>query len=49
MHPPAFGTGQDRSLDGFCDFDVRQKPGVETKEAKDIAILLTQPPPRSIS
>jgi len=42
-----FGTWQDRFIDWFRDQGFLQKPGVETKAARDIAAFLTQPPPRS--
>lgn len=41
-----FGTWQDRYIDWFRDLGFLQKPGVETKAAKDSATFLTQPPPR---
>jgi len=41
-----FGTWQDRYIDWFRDLGFLQKPGAETKAAKDIATFLTQPPPR---
>ena len=41
-----FGTWQDRYIDWFRDLGFLQKPGVETKAAKDIALFLSQPPPR---
>ena len=41
-----FGTWQYRYIDWFRDLGFLQKPGVETKAAKDIAAYLTQPPPR---
>jgi len=41
-----FGTWQDRYIDWFRDLGFLEKPGVETKAAKDIAVFLTQPPPR---
>jgi len=41
-----FGTWQDRYIDWFRDLGFLQKPGVETKAVKDIAVFLTQPPPR---
>ncbi len=40
------GTWQYRFIDWFRDLGFLQKPGVETKAAKDIAYFLTQPPPR---
>ncbi len=41
-----FGTWQDRHMDWFRDLGFLQKPGVETKAAKDIATFLSQPPSR---
>jgi endo-1,4-beta-xylanase len=41
-----FGTWQDRFIDWFRDLGFLQKPGVETKAARDIALFLTQPPPK---
>jgi endo-1,4-beta-xylanase len=41
-----FGTWQDRYIDWFRDLGFLQKPGVETKAAKDITTFLSQPPPR---
>jgi|GEM_PF-203089 len=41
-----FGTWQDRYIDWFRDLGFLQKPGIETKAAKDVAVFLTQPPPR---
>ncbi len=41
-----FGTWQDRFIDWFRDLGFLQKPGVETKAARDIALFLSQPPPR---
>ncbi len=40
------GTWQYRFIDWFRDLGFLQKPGVETKAAKDIATFLTQPPVR---
>lgn len=40
-----YGTWQIRFIDWFRDLGFLQKPGVETKAAKDIAVFLTQPPP----
>ncbi|MGI8992284.1 MAG: alpha/beta hydrolase [Bryobacteraceae bacterium] len=40
-----FGTWQYRFIDWFRDLGFLQKPGVETKAAKDIAAFLNQPPP----
>lgn len=41
-----FGTWQYRFVDWFRDLGFLQKPGVETKAAKDIAVYVTQPLPR---
>lgn len=41
-----FGTWPQRYIDWFRDLGFLQKPGVETKAAKDIAAYLTQPPVR---
>jgi acetyl esterase/lipase len=41
-----FGTWQDRFIDWFRDLGFLQKPGTETKAARDIAVFLTQPPPK---
>jgi acetyl esterase/lipase len=38
-----FGTWQYRYIDWFRDLGFLQKPGVETKAARDIAVFLTQP------
>jgi hypothetical protein len=38
-----FGTWQYRYIDWFRDLGFLQKPGVETKAAKDIAAFLSQP------
>jgi acetyl esterase/lipase len=43
-----FGTWQDRFIDWFRDLGFLQKPGVETKAARDITAFLSQPPPRNI-
>jgi acetyl esterase/lipase len=43
-----FGTWQIRFIDWFRDLGFLQKPGVETKAAKDIAAYLTQPLPRPV-
>ena len=40
-----YGTWQDRFIDWFRDLGFLQKPGVETKAAKDIAVYLTKPAP----
>ena len=39
-----FGTWQDRYVDWFRDLGFLQKPGVETKAARDIAAFVAQPP-----
>jgi acetyl esterase/lipase len=39
-----FGTWQYRFIDWFRDLGFLQKPGVETKAARDIAAFLAQPP-----
>jgi endo-1,4-beta-xylanase len=39
-----FGTWQYRYIDWFRDLGFLQKPGVETKAAKDVAAYLAQPP-----
>ena len=39
-----FGTWQYRFVDWFRDLGFLQKPGVETKAAKDVATFVTQPP-----
>ncbi len=39
-----FGTWQNRYIDWFRDLGFLQKPGVETKAAKDIAAFMNQPP-----
>jgi acetyl esterase/lipase len=50
-----FGTWQFRFIDWFRDLGFLEKPGVETKAAKDIAYYLTQPatvslePPPSVT
>ncbi|HWY76779.1 MAG TPA: alpha/beta hydrolase [Verrucomicrobiae bacterium] len=38
-----FGTWQERFIDWFRDLGFLQKPGVETKAAKDVASFATQP------
>ena len=38
-----FGTWQDRHMDWFRDLGFLQKPGMETKAAKDIAAFASQP------
>jgi endo-1,4-beta-xylanase len=38
-----FGTWQDRFIDWFRDLGFLQKPGVETKAARDVATFLNQP------
>ncbi len=40
-----YGTWQYRFIDWFRDLGFLQKPGVETKAAKDIAVYMTQPLP----
>jgi endo-1,4-beta-xylanase len=40
-----FGTWQIRFIDWFRDLGFLQKPGIETKAAKDVATYSTQPPP----
>ena len=40
-----YGTWQYRFIDWFRDLGFLQKPGVETKAAKDIATYMSQPPP----
>jgi endo-1,4-beta-xylanase len=37
-----FGTWQDRFIDWFRDLGFLQKPGVETKAAKDVAAFASQ-------
>jgi endo-1,4-beta-xylanase len=39
-----FGTWQNRFIDWFRDLGFLQKPGVETKAAKDSAAFVSQPP-----
>jgi endo-1,4-beta-xylanase len=39
-----FGTWHHRYIDWFRDLGFLQKPGVETKAAKDVATFLSQPP-----
>ncbi len=39
-----YGTWQYRFIDWFRELGFLQKPGVETKAAKDTAVFLTQPP-----
>jgi len=41
-----FGTWQDRYIDWFRDLGFLQKPGVETKAAKDIVSYMSQPQQR---
>ena len=43
-HTP-YGTWQYRFIDWFRDLGFLQKPGVETKAARDIVDFLKQPPP----
>ncbi len=40
-----FGTWQYRFIDWFRDLGFLQKPGVETKAAKDVAAYLSEPVP----
>jgi endo-1,4-beta-xylanase len=44
-HDTPFGTWQYRYIDWFRDLGFLQKPGVETKAAKDIAAYASQPVP----
>lgn len=39
-----FGTWQNRFIDWFRDLGFLQKPGIETKAAKDVAAFVSQPP-----
>jgi endo-1,4-beta-xylanase len=39
-----FGTWQYRFIDWFRDLGFLQKPGVETKAAKDVAAYVANPP-----
>ncbi len=39
-----FGKWQDRYIDWFRDIGFLQKPGLETKAAKDTAVFVSQPP-----
>jgi acetyl esterase/lipase len=41
-----FGKWQDRFIDWFRDLGFLQKPGLETKAARDIATYVSQPPRR---
>jgi endo-1,4-beta-xylanase len=41
-----YGTWQDRFIDWFRDLGFLQKPGVETKAAKDIEAYLARPAPQ---
>jgi len=41
-----FGKWQDRFIDWMRDLGFLQKPGVETKAARDVAAFVTKPPPR---
>lgn len=43
-----FGTWQNRYIDWFRDLGFLQKPGVETKAAKDVATFVSQPPVRRV-
>jgi endo-1,4-beta-xylanase len=38
-----FGTWQDRFIDWFRDLGFLQKPGVETKAARETSAFLSQP------
>jgi endo-1,4-beta-xylanase len=38
------GKWQERFIDWFRDLGFLQKPGVETKAARDITIHMSQPP-----
>jgi endo-1,4-beta-xylanase len=40
-----YGTWQYRFIDWFRDLGFLEKPGVETKAAKDVAAFVSQPPP----
>ena len=42
-----YGTWQYRFIDWFRDLGFLQKPGVETKAAKDIVAYMNAPPPRA--
>jgi len=42
-----FGTWQDRFIDWFRDLGFLQKPGLETKAARDIVVFLNQPADRA--
>jgi endo-1,4-beta-xylanase len=42
-----FSTWQDRLIDWFRDLGFLQKPGVETKAARDIKVFESQPPPEN--
>ena len=39
-----FGKWQDRYIEWFRDLGFLQKPGIETKAARDIGAFLSQPP-----
>ena len=39
-----FGTWQIRFVDWFRDLGFLQKPGVETKAARDVAAFVKEPP-----
>jgi endo-1,4-beta-xylanase len=41
-----FGKWQDRYIDWFRDLGFLQKPGVETRAAKDVKAYMSEPPPR---
>jgi endo-1,4-beta-xylanase len=42
-----FGKWQERYIDWFRDLGFLQKPGIETRAAKDITAFLNRPPPRN--
>lgn len=42
-----YGTWQDRFVDWFRDLGFLQKPGLETKAARDVASFVNQPPART--
>ena len=42
-----FGSWQDRFADWFKDLGFLQKPGIETKAARDIAAFISQPQPQT--
>lgn len=45
-HGIPLGTWQDRFIDWVRDLGFLEKPGTETKAARDISTFLDQPPPR---